>query len=182
MIDGTRTELVVASFDDPIATALRAEQAAGRAARSGAVADGPAPAEPGTVFLVARDRSGPLGCAGVRWIGADAAQVGPVYVRPEHRGTDLARTLLTAAEDLARDRGCRVARVRVADPREAGPYEENGYVRVPPPAPGPCESNGYVHLPLPAPGPYPPARRVPAPDAAGRAACFEKALHAPPPR
>ncbi|GAB3984065.1 hypothetical protein GCM10029978_092630 [Actinoallomurus acanthiterrae] len=140
MVNSPRVELVETSFDDPIVTGLHVEQAAELAARFGADADRPAPAEPGTVFLVARERGEPIGCAGVRWVmaagghpsGVQGAEVGQIYVRPEHRGMGVTRLLLRGAEDLARRRGCRIARLKAADLRDAGLYESSGYVRIPP--------------------------------------------------
>ncbi|MCO6011076.1 GNAT family N-acetyltransferase [Actinoallomurus purpureus] len=144
MINSPRVELVETSFDDPIVTGLHVEQAAELAARFGVAADRPSPAEPGMVFLVARERAALIGCAGVRWIsatgidtggpssGGQGAEVGHVYVRPEYRGLGVTRLLLRGAEDLARRRGCRIARLKAADLREAGLYEASGYVRIPP--------------------------------------------------
>lgn len=131
MIDKLRAELVIASFDDPLVTALQVEQAAELAARLGAVADRPR-AEPGTVFVVTRERRGPVGCAGLRGVGDHDAEIGPIYIRPEYRGLGVTRLLLRAVEDLARRRGCRTTRSRAADLGDVGLYESSGYVRVPP--------------------------------------------------
>jgi putative acetyltransferase len=129
-------ELVVASFDDPIVTGLRAEQGArsrpasvtGEAPRR---AGGPPP-DAGVVFLVARQAGGPVGCAGLRWLGDDTAEVTRVYVRPAYRGPDISRLLLAGVEDLARRRGFAVARLEAGDLRTAGLYVSSGYVRIAP--------------------------------------------------
>jgi GNAT superfamily N-acetyltransferase len=132
MIDTACIQLVEASFDDPIVTGLHVEQAAELAARFGTDADRPTTAEPGMVFLVAREPAGSIGCAGLRWIGAQAAEVRHIYIRPEYRGLGVTRLLLRGAEDLARRRGCRIARLKATDLRDAGLYEASGYVRIPP--------------------------------------------------
>ncbi|MCO5971107.1 GNAT family N-acetyltransferase [Actinoallomurus soli] len=146
MINSPRVELVEASFDDPIVTGLHVEQAAELAARFGAATDRPSPAAPGTTFLVARERATSIGCVGLRWVGAGGgsadqiAEVGHVYVRPEYRGFGVTRLLLRAAEDLARRRGCRTARLKATDLRDAGLYEYSGYVRIAPFGPHPLRS------------------------------------------
>jgi GNAT superfamily N-acetyltransferase len=150
MMNRPRVELVEASFDDPIVTGLHVEQAAELAVRFGPGAGPPAPAQPGTVFVVARERGTPIGCAGLRWVSeghagrpsSQGAEVGHLYVRPEHRGLGVTGLLLRGAEDLARRRGCRIARLKAADLRDAGLYEASGYVRIVPfgslPARGVC--------------------------------------------
>ncbi|GAA0340138.1 GNAT family N-acetyltransferase [Actinoallomurus spadix] len=148
MTHSPRVEVVEASFDDPIVTGLHVEQAAELAARFGVAADRPSPGAPGTAFLVARERerAAPIGCVGLRWVSAgdgsadQAAEVGHVYVRPEYHGFGVTRLLLRAAEDLARRRGCRSARLKAADLRDAALYEYSGYVRIAPFDPHPVRS------------------------------------------
>lgn len=132
MIDSSRIQLVEASFDDPIVTGLHVEQAAELAARFGTEADRPGAAEPGMAFLVAREPAGSIGCAGLRWIGAQAAEVRHIHIRREYRGLGVTRLLLRGVEDLAGRRGCRIARLKATDLRDAGLYEAGGYVRIPP--------------------------------------------------
>jgi GNAT superfamily N-acetyltransferase len=127
-------ELVVASFDDPILTGLLAERGdrpAVASGRSGAVS-GSLPVDAGIVFLVARQVSEPVGCAGLRRLGDDTAEVDRVYVRPEFRGRGISRLLLAGVEDLARRRGFAVARLEAGDLRAAGLYASSGYVRIAP--------------------------------------------------
>jgi GNAT superfamily N-acetyltransferase len=134
-------ELVVASFDDPIVSRLYAEPGtppggdrAAVAGRPGA-AGGPASdaaADAGMVFLVARSVSDPVGCAGLRRLGDDTAEVERLYVRPEYRGRGISRLLLAGVEDLARRRGFAVARLEAGDLRVAGLYASSGYVRIAP--------------------------------------------------
>jgi GNAT superfamily N-acetyltransferase len=147
MSGGRRVELVVASFDDPIVTDLlakarpRAEaSAAGQTVvprpRSGA--DPYAvhvPADAGVVFVVARRADvpdGPIGCAGLRRIADDTAEVERLYVRPPYRRQGVSRLLLAGVEDLARRRGFAVVRLAAADLRVAGLYVSRGYVRIAP--------------------------------------------------
>jgi putative acetyltransferase len=127
-------ELVVASFDDPILTGLLAERGdrpAGARGRSGPVSGSP-PVDAGVVFLVARQVSEPVGCAGLRRLGDDTAEVDRVYVRPEFRGRGISRLLLAGVEELARRRGFAVARLEAGDLRTAGLYASSGYVRIAP--------------------------------------------------
>jgi putative acetyltransferase len=135
-------ELVVASFDDPIMSGLDAGPGAPPTGEPGATAAGrPRPADrpaadadadAGMVFLVARSASGPVGCAGLRRLGEDTAEVERLYVRPEHRGLGISRLLLAGVEDLARRRGFAVARLEAGDLRVAGLYASSGYVRIAP--------------------------------------------------
>jgi GNAT superfamily N-acetyltransferase len=127
-------ELVVASFDDPIVTGLRDEQGAGPDPASGQApgrAGGPSP-DAGLVFVVARQAGGAVGCAGLRRLGDDTAEVERVYVRPAYQGPDISRLLLAGVEDLARRRGFAVARLEAGDLRTAGLYVSSGYVRIAP--------------------------------------------------
>ena len=135
MSSGPPVELVVASFDDPIVTDLRAglgRPAMPRPLRGESPAAGPVPADAGMVFLVAREAGAPIGCAGLRRLGEDTAEVGLLYVRPTHRGRGISRLLLAGVEDLARRRGHAVARLKAGDIRTAGLYASSGYVRIAP--------------------------------------------------
>jgi GNAT superfamily N-acetyltransferase len=137
MNSGPPVELVVASFDDPIVTGLRAGRPRPATARPGldespGPAAGPPPADAGMVFLVARDAGAAIGCAGLRRLGEDTAEVERLYVRPAYRGLGISRLLLAGVEDLARRRGYAVARLEAGDLRTAGLYASNGYVRIAP--------------------------------------------------
>jgi putative acetyltransferase len=140
MSNSPSIELVVASFDDPIMNGLHALQGV-RPAGMDVVADtrgrfdaagGALPADVGVVFLVARSAAGPVGCAGLRRLGEDTAEVERLYVRPEYRGRGISRLLLAGVEDLARHRGFAVARLEAGDLRVAGLYASSGYVRIAP--------------------------------------------------
>ncbi|MGH3375794.1 MAG: GNAT family N-acetyltransferase, partial [Actinoallomurus sp.] len=86
----------------------------------------------GLVFVVARQAGGAVGCAGLRRLGDDTAEVERVYVRPAYQGPDISRLLLAGVEDLARRRGFAVARLDAGDLRTAGLYVSSGYVRIAP--------------------------------------------------
>lgn len=135
MSSGPPVELVVASFDDPIVTGLRAGRLRPATPRPGmeeASAAGPPTTDAGMVFLVARESGAAVGCAGLRRLGEDTAEVERLYVRPAYRGLGISRLLLAGVEDLARRRGYTVARLEAGDLRTAGLYASNGYVRIAP--------------------------------------------------
>ncbi len=119
-------EMVVASHDDPIAFGLRVEQEAERATVSG-TSGGLPRSDVGAVFVVARHAYALVGCAGMRRLCDDTAEVTGVYVRPEFHEPDIARMLLSEVEDLARRRGFSVLRLDAPD--EAEPYTSGGYTR-----------------------------------------------------
>ena len=58
---------------------------------------------PAGLFLVAGDGAG---CAGLRRHDAATAEVKRLWVRPDQRGSGLARALMAAVEAAARDWGC----------------------------------------------------------------------------
>ncbi len=99
-------------------------------------------AAPTGVFLVARPGDDPVsgrvgGCVGVRRLrdatGTRVAELRRLWVRPEHRGTGLAPSLLACAEEVARSWG--VASIRLdtrSDLLEAlSLCRRNGWVDVP---------------------------------------------------
>jgi GNAT superfamily N-acetyltransferase len=96
-----------AVWDDPGAVRLRAAQRHELDARYGADTEpGPKPtADDIAVFLVARRDGEPIGCGGLRALDATHGEVKRMYVAPEARGTGVARAILAALEDEARDRG-----------------------------------------------------------------------------
>ncbi len=100
-------------------------------------------AAPTGVFLVARPGDDPStgrigGCVGVRRLrdadGTRVAELRRMWVRPEHRGTGLAPSLLAVAEEVARSWG--VATIRLDTRRDLvealSLYRRNGWVDVPP--------------------------------------------------
>ena len=127
-----------ARYDDPAVTALVTEALADLGRRYGGSGDD-TPVEaadfvaPRGAFLVAEEDGGLLlGCAGWRAHGADA-ELKRLYVRPTARGRGLARRLLTAVEESARECGFRRLILECGDkqPEAVGLYQASGYVRIP---------------------------------------------------
>jgi GNAT superfamily N-acetyltransferase len=85
---------------------------------------------PGGRFLVGfGDDGAPLCCGGVKRLDAAAAEIKRMYVVPEARGRGLAKMLLAALEDAARDLGYTVARLDTGprQPHAQRMYEAAGY-------------------------------------------------------
>jgi GNAT superfamily N-acetyltransferase len=86
-----------------------------------------------TVLLVAYRAEKPVGCAGLVVAEAPTGELTKVYVRPEARRSGVARQLLTAVEDVARERGltrlCLDTRKDLVEAREL--YAALGYREVP---------------------------------------------------
>jgi predicted nicotinamide N-methyase/GNAT superfamily N-acetyltransferase len=84
---------------------------------------------PRGAFLVAWDGERPVGCAGLRGLGAGVAEVKRVYVAPEARGRGVARALMDALEGAATALGLGVLRLDTG-PRQPGSrelFEAAGY-------------------------------------------------------
>ena len=62
-------------------------------------------------FLVAYADGEPVGCGAFKRLDDEACEVKRVYVAPHARGLGLARTILAALEDAAREAGYSVARL-----------------------------------------------------------------------
>jgi GNAT superfamily N-acetyltransferase len=121
-----------AFWDDPDVQWLAAEQQAEVRARY----DGKS--EPGTppsaadisVVLVARDEDGAaIGCGALRELGAGVAEVKRMFVVPAARGRGVSRAVLTALEDVARERGWTTLRLETGprQPEAIGLYTAAGY-------------------------------------------------------
>jgi len=90
-------------------------------------------APPRGTFLVGFDHaSSPLCCGGVKGLEADVAEIKRMYVVPEARGRGVAKMLLAALEDAARDLGYTVARLDTGprQPHAQRMYEAAGYAPI----------------------------------------------------
>ncbi|MFC5141268.1 GNAT family N-acetyltransferase [Actinomycetospora rhizophila] len=111
------------------------------------LADDPmALAPPSGIFVVARQGERVVGCAGLRFEGADvppgAGEVKRMWVDPAIRGQGLGRRLLAHITDLAREAGLRRLVLDTAeDLAEARAlYVREGFVET-----GPYNANPYAH-------------------------------------
>ncbi|PRX49507.1 acetyltransferase (GNAT) family protein [Prauserella shujinwangii] len=66
---------------------------------------------PTGLLLVARQAGHPVGCAGVRLLEPDVAELTRVFTEPGLRGRGLGGTLVLAAEEAARSLGARLVRL-----------------------------------------------------------------------
>lgn len=88
---------------------------------------------PQGVFLVAYGDHHALGCGGVKLIDDAVGEVKRVCVLPEARSRGIARQLLAALEDAARELGCRVVRLDTGDrqPEALSLFRSAGYEQIP---------------------------------------------------
>jgi GNAT superfamily N-acetyltransferase len=113
---------------------LAAQQAEVRARYDGKGEPGTPPS--GTdinVVLVARDDDGTaLGCGALRVLGECVAEVKRMYVVPAVRGGGVAKAVLAALEDTARDRRWTTLRLETGtrQPEAIGLYAGAGYRRI----------------------------------------------------
>ncbi|MDF2809176.1 MAG: PadR family transcriptional regulator [Microvirga sp.] len=66
---------------------------------------------PRGAFLVATSDGLPIGCVGLKGSGGDIAEIKRLWIAPSARGLGLARRLMTAAEDIARELSIRILRL-----------------------------------------------------------------------
>jgi GNAT superfamily N-acetyltransferase len=84
---------------------------------------------PAGAFLVGWIEGEPVCCGGVKHLDDDTCEIKKMYVVPGARGTGVARRLLYALEDKARELGYEIARLDTG-PRQGnaqGLYESEGY-------------------------------------------------------
>lgn len=83
-------------------------------------------------FLIVRHKGRPVGCGAVRVLGDGIGEIKRMWLSPELRGYGIARKLLQALEDEARELG--VSRVRLDTNRSLseafGLYRQAGYVEI----------------------------------------------------
>ena len=127
-----------ARFDEPVVQRLIAEAMAELSRRYGGTGDDTPVAAtdfaaPSGAFFVAYDPSGGrlLGCAGWRAHGEDA-ELKRMFTVPAARGRGVARRILTAVEESARERGCKRVILETGDrqPEAIALYLRSGYERI----------------------------------------------------
>jgi len=87
---------------------------------------------PGGTFLVGYSEEQAVCCGGVKRLPDGGCEIKKMFVAPAARGQGVARTLLHALEDAARELGYSVARLDTG-PRQAHAkslYESEGYVEI----------------------------------------------------
>jgi GNAT superfamily N-acetyltransferase len=98
------------------------------------IAKGPPPdlAPPNGVLLLARADGEPAGLGGVRYLNTEIAEVKSMYVAPAYRGGGLAMRLIDELHAVARERGCRAARLDTSAYLTAAValYRSAGYTEV----------------------------------------------------
>lgn len=107
-----KIELRHEGADEPAGAALRAAFVGELAQRYGAFNESKSPSAtpadmspPGGAFLVLYLDERPVACGGIKHNAPDTGEVKRMYVAPEARRRGLARRLLGALEDAARDLG-----------------------------------------------------------------------------
>ena len=91
-------------------------------------------APPGGTFLVARLDGVAVGCAGLRPVGEDRAEVKRLYVLDDYRGRGIARRLMDELESAAPGLGHRhlVLETGGLQPEAIALYDSSGWARIPP--------------------------------------------------
>lgn len=86
-------------------------------------------APPGGAFIVGWQDGSPICCGGLKRLPDGAVEIKKMYVTPAARGRGVARVLLHALEDRARDLGYTVARLDTGprQPHAQRLYEVEGY-------------------------------------------------------
>ncbi|WP_068928863.1 GNAT family N-acetyltransferase [Planobispora rosea] len=105
-------------------------------------AEGRSGVDPGARFLVAVVDGRAVGCGAVQPVDPATGEVKRMYVVPEHRGRGVARSLLSALEDLARAQGNTALRLTTGylQPEAVNLYRSSGYEPIP-------HYGKYVHTP-----------------------------------
>lgn len=90
--------------------------------------------DPSSAFIIAREASAAVGCAALRPMSAEIAEVKRLYVRPEMRGKGVARQLMATLEQIATDVGFREIWLETGLPQVAAIrlYEQLGYTTIAP--------------------------------------------------
>lgn len=131
-------EISAVSFHDPVAQLLVQAVQQEYVARYGGPDQTPIEPDefspPTGLFLVARASGVPVGCAGLRRLDTDVAEVKRMYVEPSARRGGVGRQLLVYLEDAAREAGYRrlVLETGYAQPEALALYTSAGYQPVTP--------------------------------------------------
>ena len=123
-------------WNDPAGVALRAAQRTELDARYGSDDHEPGPPPSGddvSYFVVATRAGGAVGCGALRRLDGSSAEVKRMYVVPAARGTGVARAVLTALEDAAKERGWTTLRLETGtlQPDAQRFYRRAGYHEIP---------------------------------------------------
>jgi len=83
----------------------------------------------GGALIVVRVGGEPAGCAGLKRIDEEAAEIKRVFIKPEFRGRGIGRPLIAAVERRARELGYRRVRLDTGheQPEARHIYETSGY-------------------------------------------------------
>ncbi|MEA2391045.1 MAG: hypothetical protein QOK31_1154 [Solirubrobacteraceae bacterium] len=95
---------------------------------------------PGGAFLVLYEDGVPIAGGGIKPLGERLCEIKRMYVRPEARGRGVARRLLVALEDAARELGYAQVRLDTGarQPHARALYESSGYAEI-------ADYNGNPH-------------------------------------
>ena len=126
-IDGPAGRELLGAFVDEIVRLYP-----GWSPRLGPTADPHEVTPPDGCFLVAYGNGQPVGCVAVKKLGEDTGEIKRLYVAPHARRDGIARLLLGAIEDVARELGCQLARLDTGDkqPASLNLFRSSGYVDI----------------------------------------------------
>ena len=87
---------------------------------------------PTGLFLVAYVDDEPVGCGGIKRLSDEAAELKRLYVAPTVRNQSVARALVAALEDAARDAGHQVVRLDTGaeQPAAVHLFRSAGYIEI----------------------------------------------------
>jgi len=87
---------------------------------------------PTGLFLVAYVDDEPVGCGGIKRLSDEAAELKRLYVAPTVRNQSVARALVAALEDAARDAGYQVVRLDTGaeQPAAVRLFRSAGYIEI----------------------------------------------------
>lgn len=135
----TEIDIRLTRYGSRVATELTTAALADLSQRYGGDGD-TTPIEPGEfdppegAFLVAYVDHAPAGCVGFRTLVEDetTAELKRLYVAPQFRGRGVAKALLAAVEDAARQAGRKRIWLETgtAQPEAIALYERSGYARI----------------------------------------------------